>query len=257
MSKNVKIIPGEMSDIDVDLISLVHKGANKQKIQIYKEDDSDTTETVVDDEEKGFFQMLKTYFTKSEAVPKKKTVTFASAMAVNDITENMWRVNDTLRMVMRDVINNDAVKDKKVALNQAIDEYAEYMKGKINASKITKSAEFYCDPEQKDREETELKKEELSEIMKATLNEALKPINDRLDDIEKGEEKPKEPEKGKKEKDEDIKDVLKAALDEALKPINDRLETVEKSRGIAKSQEGEEQQTEIEKDDDIFGGYFA
>ena len=43
------------------------------------------------------------------------------------------------------------------------------------------------EPSKGEKEEEEVKKEELTEIMKQTMEDALKPINDRLDKIEKAD----------------------------------------------------------------------
>lgn len=225
-------------------------------------------------------------------------------MAVNDITENMWRANDTLRNVMRDIINNEEVADKKAALLQAVDEYSTYMKNKVNTAAIAKGDSFFDVPEteiqkagkkvsaknlealkmaqralsivineaepdyklseennDKEKEEGEVKKEELTEIMKQAMEVALKPINDRLDKIEKEDDtNEKEKEKELAKGTEDIAEIVKSVIDEALIPLESRLEKVEKSRGIARSLEGEEKTEKIEKKEegtDVFEGYFA
>lgn len=301
-AKKVEITPGEMSDMDINMISLVRKGANKQKIQIYKEDEE--LENVAEEDEKGLFEVLKSFFAgkiekadgsvKKTKVPKK---TFSGMMAVNDITDNMWRANDTLRSVMRDIINNEEVTDKKAALLQAIDEYSSYMKNKINTTAISKGDSFFDVPEteiekagkkvssknlealkvaqkalsavideaelnnqiKNEEEEKDVKKEELTEIMKQTMEAALKPINDRLDKIEKADigNEQKEGEEVTEET-ENVTEIIKSIVTEALCPLEERLEKVEKSRGIARSLEGEETTEKIEKDaTDVFEGYFA
>lgn len=299
-AKKVEIVPGEMSDMDISMISLVRKGANKQKIQIYKEDEAEMPDDSEESEAQGLFEVLKSYFTgkvnKADGAVKKPKKSFASMMAVNDITENMWRANDTLRSVMRDIINNEEVTGKKAALLQAIEEYAAYMKEKVNTSAIAKGDSFFDVPEieiqkagkkvssknlealkaaqkalaaviseaepetepgsKDDKEAEEVKKEELTGIMKQVVEEALKPINDRIDEIEKAEaggDNEKE-----SEENGDISEVLKSVISEALNPLESRLEKVEKSRGLARSLEGEEKQEKIEKEaEDMFGGYFV
>lgn len=330
--KQVKIIPGEMSDMDIDMISLVRKGANGQKIQIYKADDceepEEPEENDVDQEDaQGLLDVLKSYFagkrgvqkadeavaTKTKVVQKK---TFAAMMAVNDITENMWRANDTLRSVMRDIINNEEVKDKKAALLQAVDEYSAYMKGKVNTSSIAKSDAFFDVPEaviekagkkvssknltalkdaqsalaaviaeaegtnKKDdqnsagsgagnsevEEEKEVKKSEIAEVMKAAFEDALKPINERLDKIEKADEAPAVEgegtgDDGDEATEENIAEVVKAAVSAALTPVNERLDKIEKSRGLSRSKEGEEPGNSTvkksEEESDLFAGLFV
>lgn len=318
-AKTVKIVPGEMSDMDIDTISLVRKGANGQKIQIYKADDTEDDDEV---QEQGLLEALKSIVKSfsgggkvqksAEAVAPAKTTpkkTFASMMVVNDITENMWRANDTLRGVMRDIINNEEVTDKKAALLQAIDEYSTYMKSKVNSTAIAKEAAFFDVPdveiaksgkkvssknlaalkeahkalsavieeaEKKEepnqgesgdpaKEEETVNKSELTEVMKSVMETALKPINERLEKIEKADAEPEgagseggttgAPE-GNQNTDDDITEVVKAALSEVVKPIESRLEAIEKSRALPRSQEGDEG-TKVEKSADVFDGLFA
>lgn len=303
--KKVKRVPGEMTDMDIDMISLVHKGANKQKIQIYKEDKTEDENKDTEDEAQGLLDVLKSYFsgkskkadTEEAAVKKVPKKTFASMMAVNDISENMWRANDTLRSVMRDIINNEDVADKKVALIQAVDEYSDYIKNKVNVSTIAKEDSFFDVPEveiekagkkvsnknlvalkeaqralaiviseaepegdsgeERNKEENEVKKEEMAEVMKLAMEDVLKPINDRLDEIEKVDGTEKDSGESESKDQEDIKDILKSVVNEALKPIESRLKQVEKSRGLAQSLEGDEKKTNVEKSDDTFDGYFV
>lgn len=300
--KKVEIIPGEMSDMDINMISLVRKGANKQRIQIYKEDEE--SEDIAEKEAQGLFDVLKSYFTEKiqkadESVKKTKSPkkTFSGMMAVNDITDNMWRANDTLRAVMRDIINNEEVVDKKAALLQAIDEYSSYMKSKVNTTAIAKGDHFFDVPEteiqkegkkvsgknlealkaaqkalsavineaeidtkivEKEKEEEDVKKEELTEIMKQAMEAALKPINDRLDKIEKADSVDEQEETERVvEETENIAEIIKSVINETLSPLENRLEKVEKSRGIARSLEGEEKAEKIEKDNnDTFEDYF-
>lgn len=314
-AKQPEIIPGEMSDMDIDMISLVRKGANGQKIQIYKSDDSDETEG--DEEAQGLLEVLKSYFNKGKVqkadeaakpaakIPKK---TFSSMMAVNDITENMWRANDTLRSVMRDIINNEEITDKKAALLQAVDEYSAYMKDKVNVSTIAKSAAFFDVPEsviekagkkvssknltalrdaQKalsavieeaegpknpeddpdevknkegnektggEKEDGEVKKEELTNVMKEALEDILKPIAERLDKIEKSDTDETTEEEAAEG---NIAEVVKSAISEAVKPINERLEKIEKSRALPRSKEGDEPNQVQKSEAGIYDGFFV
>lgn len=322
-AKTVKIVPGEMSDMDIDMISLVRKGANGQKIQIYKAEGEEAEDEEV--QERGLLEALISIVKSfsgggkvqkaADAVAPAKTTpkkTFASMMAVNDITENMWRANDTLRGVMRDIINNEEVTDKKAALLQAIDEYSIYMKNKVNSTAIAKEAAFFDVPdveieksgkkvssknlaalkeahkalsavieeaEKKDeptqgggsnggdpaKEEETVNKTELTEVMKSVMESALKPINERLDKIEKADIESEgagneggaaEASEASQSTDDDIAEVVKAAIAETLKPIESRLETIEKSRALPRSQEGDEG-TKVEKSADVFDGLFA
>lgn len=332
--KQVKIVPGEMQDMDVNMISLVKKGANGQKIQIYKSDE----EPDPDEDAQGLLDLVKSFFSgrvnkADEAVkPATKAAskkTFASMMAVNDITENMWRANDTLRSVMRDIINNEEITDKKAALLQAVEEYSAYMKDKVNVSTIAKSAAFFDVPEtaiieksgkkvstknltalkdahkaltavieeaedsgkkkeedepaeegaetgeknppgvkpgeeqqpggnenpKKEKEDEKVKKEDLAGVMKEAMEDVLKPINERLDRIEKSETGG---EPAEDVADGDIASIVKAAVSEIVNPINERLDKIEKSRALPRSHEGEEtQQVNKQAGGDAFAGFFV
>lgn len=305
MSKSVKYIPGEMTEVDVNFLSLVRKGANGQRVQIYKADDaepeSDEAAEPETEKESSLYQALKSFFIKSDAVtpaksPKRPT-SFADAIAVSDIMDGMWRVNDTLREIMRNIIGDENVTNKKTALEQAIDDYSAYMKKKISAAGIAKSADFIAAepvekagrvlssknaaairdaitavnalkallettdaPEAGEKGESEeMKKEDIT----AAVTEAIKPLAERMDSIEKAMADPEtsaaeQPESGSDsgEKDTDAAAIVKAALEDAIKPLSERLERVEKSRGLPRSGEGEEKNP-VQKEDAAFDGFFA
>ena len=195
-----------------------------------------------EDELKGFFYLLKSFFT-GEKIEKTKNATvevksFASVMAFNDITEDMWRVNDALRSVMREIINNPEIKDKKPLLNQAIDEYCAYMKKKVSkiGTDVTKSdADFFIG-----EGGNEVKKEELEEIVKGLIS----PINEKLEKLEKGDE----PKEATNEKSEITKSDIEAVIKSNLEPLTQRIERIERARGISKQVDdyGEERE-EIKK----------
>lgn len=276
-SNEVDIVPGEMSNIDVNLISLVRKGANKQKIQIYKADEEPSDGDAPTSE--GFFSMLKDYFggkkiekgdadVVSAEADQKAALTsvknFKAMMAVKDITENMWRVNDTLSTVLRDILNNPAATDKKTLMNQAIDQYADYMKSKINSVKIEKADPFFSVDVEKagkaistgNLEKIKAAQGVLTELIEAS---ATAPKEDPEDGKKKETQKnpaagsPTEPEvdpdKKKKEEEEEVKkseiaDIVKAAVAEAVKPYEEKIAKMEKED--ESSPEGE---TDIEKED--------
>ena len=250
-AKTVEIVPGEMSDMDISMISLVRKGANKQKIQIYKEDECENSEDSEADEVKGLIGVLKSYFTgkvqKAEEIAKKPKKTFAGMMAVNDITENMWRANDTLRSVMRDIINNEEVADKKAALLQAIDEYSAYMKSKVNTASIAKGDSFFDVPEMEIQKAGKKVSNKNLEALKAAQKALAAVISEAEPETKLGE---KEPSKGEKEeeevKKEELTEIMKQTMEDALKPINDRLDKIEKADSGREQEEVKEEAEETE-----------
>lgn len=253
-----KIVPGEMEDIDVDYISLVKKGANKQEIAIYKED-SDQSEEEKEPVEKSFFEHMKAFFSKQDIEKAEKQVpvpSFASKMATEDVMNNLYRASDTFNGTIREIARSD-IKDKQAAYANTIDEFSSYMKTKLSTKSIAKSDAFF----DLQKEEEELNTEELQEIIKSTVEEVVKPLKEKIETIEK-EEQPEEVSKSEKEKMDaeemaaSIKDIVKEAVGGTLEDMEKRLSGIEKSRGIAKSDEAEDPKV-IEKEADIFDGYFV
>lgn len=290
----------QMTNMDISFVSLVKKGANKQKIQIYKADDSEEPEVnpMQEDELKGFFNVLKSFFTgtKKEVTKaeKKPPTNFAAAVAVQALDNNLDNARWTLRNVINNILIDETITDKKVQIGVQIDAYKAFVLSELDRVGIKKFAEdFQAEPIEKagkkvsaarlesiknaiaslqcivteveagnEGGEGEVKKEELAEIVKGALTENLKPITDRLDKIEKGEDSDTKADPKAEINKEDIASIVKSALGEALKPIETRLDVVEKSRGISKASEKEEDDgagegTKVNKSTGSFDGFFV
>lgn len=234
-----------MTDVDVDYISLVKKGANKQKIQIYKADDYEP-ETSNDNEEieevTGFFNAIKSFFTKEAKVEEEvKVKGFNDRMTTREVMDNIWRVNDTLVSVMRDILSSD-MKNKEIALKNAIDEHGTYLKARIEGIDGIKKAEKLFEEEGGNEE---MKKEDLQEIIK----EAIEPLNTKIQELEK-EMKGEEIED--KQEETITKEDIAKAVKEAIEPLNERIKKIENFKGISKQLDGEEEQ--VEKSTSVFAG---
>ncbi|EOO65480.1 XkdF-like putative serine protease domain-containing protein [Bacillus mycoides] len=96
-----------------------------------------------------------------------------------------------------------------------------------------------------DKEEDELK---LEDITKA-VQEAVQPLNERLDALEKAQNTEEEPNQ------DDIVKSLKAAVTKAVEPLNERLEKIEGARGITKQEEkGSDNDEQIQKSASVWDG---
>lgn len=283
----------QMTNMDISFISLVKKGANKQRIQIYKSDDYQEPGTDSDDDEvKGFFNVVKSFFAgrkdiqKADSKPAPPT-DFAGAIAAQDVSDNLDNARWTLRTVMYNILADDTITDKKAQIGTQIDAFKTYVLDQLDKVGIKKCAEqLQAEPIEKagkkiatarldsikgaitalqsivdevdtssnsdnsEGGEEEVKKEEITQIIKSAVGESLKPINERLDKIEKedGTEAPT-----KEVNKEDISEIVKSALADSLKPIQDRLSTVEKARGISKQTDNEEID-KVKKSDNVFSG---
>lgn len=232
-----------MKDVDVDFISLVSKGANKQKIQIYKADEEPDTPSNEDIEEvTGFFNVLKSFFTKEETKEEVKVKGFNERITTREVMDNIWRVNDTLVSVMRDVLAGP-VKDKEAAISTAIDEHGTYLKTKLKGVNSIQKSDFLND----EGGVEDMKREDLQEIVK----EAMAPINEKIEAIEK-ELNPEAPEVDEKGEGVTKEDIAKAVA-EALTPLSERIDKIESHKGISKQLEDEGEEVKKESTS-VFAG---
>lgn len=219
-----------MTDVDVDYISLVKKGANRQKIQIYKAEDfkPETSDNEQIKEVTGFFNAIKSFFIGGEVrkADNKLFEGFKERMTTHEVMDNIWRVNDILVSVMKDILNSD-IEDKEEALNTAIDEHGAYLKAKMKGINSIKKTEKFFRKERGGNEK--MKKEELIEI----INESLNPIKERIDILEKKLNQEGD-ESIEKETEYITKEDIAKAIKEAIVPLNERIEKIENFKGISK-----------------------
>lgn len=239
-----------LTEVDVDFISLVKKGANKQKINIYKADDYKPDTTHEDNEQmKGFFDVVKSFFSKDPIEKEEvKFKSFKDRITEQDVMRNIWNVNDTLVSTIRDVIENKDIKDKKQALAKVIEEHGTYLKSKIeNVDDIEKSNDGLFKKGDED-----LKREEIVEI----VTNAIKPLETKIQSLEgtKSKDKDGDKDKDKDKKDEDFKkeDIVKAITD-SIDPLMERIEKIENFKGISKQEPGTDS-TDLNKSSSIFAG---
>ena len=241
----------------------------KEEVQI------EETPTSITKDEKGLFTILKSFFTgenieKAEpAVEGKSLIVSFKARAVNEkINEIHWALRDAIRSILQ----APNIPNKKELVSQQIDEYKAYVLQELDTVGIKKMAEdleeepltkagkkISAANEEKLRaayqsigellsvidqnkvdesEETEVKKEELQEIIKEAVQESTKDINQRLEKLEKGGGTSQEEETITKG---NITEMIKGAVREALAPITQRIEVVEKSRGISNQLQSNEE----------------
>lgn len=98
--------------------------------------------------------------------------------------------------------------------------------------------------------------EKVKEVVKGALDEAMKPIAERIEKLEQAENDAATANEGAQtEEQPDVGEVVKAAVEEALKPFAERLEKVEKARGVSNAVKDEA--NEVKKSvEDVFGGVF-
>lgn len=231
----------------------------------------------IEKSEAGLFKILKDFFSGSKAIKKGEVKDKFEASIKRS---NFWTAFDTLQTTLgywdwrsdKFIMESDSNK-----IQEALQDFNEIITGILVSGDIVKAVGV---PDEeliakagkkisttnmdqiktayealgklieldanKNEEDKDVKKEEMQKLIGDTISKALEPINEKLNVLEKEEVK-KETTPEETLKSEELSEVLSAVVAKAIEPISSRLEAVEKARGIKKSEENEENQTEVKK----------
>lgn len=130
-----------MRNLDVNFVSLVDKGANKQKFEIFKSEDGKPTEENKDTNVKKYYDECYEYGSFGSS--------FQGAMQAIDtqekLSESRWKMDEgfyILKMVMKGVLEDDTIKDKPSGLEKAIKEFEAYTVNLFKGLPIQKASEM-------------------------------------------------------------------------------------------------------------------
>ncbi len=185
------------------------------------------------DEEKGLFNLLKTYFTGKTDVEKGAV---ADKYNHDRRRREFWAAQEALNSVIFNWDNWDsALETDSTKIKEALQDFVDIAQEVLIAEDIAKAVGK--PPERDD----DMKKEDIEKM----LDDKLAPITKKLEEIEKeeggeGDEEEPTPE-------ETLMKQFGEVLDEKLTPINERLETVEKARGISKQADPDPQGEPVQK----------
>lgn len=189
-----------------------------------------------EDKQATFFKMVKDFFTKGEFKDD-----YNQSQKRRNMFDALWMFED---YIIDEIYKDEPDVDKIV---EHINDLADILTGLANSADLIKTLQ----KEDKDREEIQMKKEDLQELLK----EAVAPINEKLEALEKKVEEEETPSEGEEiTKEEEDKAELMKQLSEVIKeelaPINERLEKVEKARGVSKSAEADAEGQEDKQDEE-------
>lgn len=225
-----------------------------------------------DEEFKGFFDVLKSFFTKGEmrdnyegdqkrrnlwsAFDGLEDIFFTSMFDnptadVTDFERLLTGAEEFVEILQEIKSNGDiekAMKDKPATITKAGKKISSANMKKIQSARD--NLEEIIDQQEEEKEEEEeddVKKEDIEKL----LDEKINPITKRLDAVEKEEGGEGNP-SGTEDKEAELMKQFTDALDEKMDPITKRLETVEKARGVSNQVDPSEggqgtQQSEVQK----------
>lgn len=234
-----------MKEIDIDFISLVNKGANKQTVKIYKSDKEPVDSN--EEEFRGFFNVLKSFFAKEKQQIKKSEYitdfnTLVGETLIGDrIREARWALMDSLENTLLD----STVTDKATHMATQIDAFKAYIINTVNTVGIQKSLEQIQEIK-KSKEDEDMKAEDIKKM----LDEALNPIRDEIK-VLKGEEQPPTGDEGTEgqepPKEPTQEEIIAKAIKEATQPLVDEIADLKKSRRAPQSLDTTTGGTEVKK----------
>ncbi len=184
-----------------------------------------------DMEMKGFFSLLKNFFT-GEKIEKGE---LRDNYEREQKRRNLWSAWSGLEDVYYDSLWDNPTADVTdfERLKEGAAEFLEILQEIEDTGDILKALENK--PNEIRKGEGSMKKEDIEKL----LNDKLDPINKKLEEFEK-EESEGEGNEGEPSAEEALMKQFGDALDEKLTPITDRLETIEKARGISKQVDADE-----------------
>lgn len=245
-------IPGELTDVHVNSISIVSRAANKRKFQIFKS--ADTPAGEAQQEQKRFFDCIKAFFLGENGNAGKESVekgAVADIYNAQDKLQQYRKAIEALSSALGIYDEPEKVERDPAKVKEAVNEFAAIVV-KIMTGKATgNSAE---EPPETKKGEDSMNAEKVSEMVKGAIGEAIKPLTERIEKLEKAEsEKPAAPDPADVEKT--VKTAIDAAAAELIAPLAERVEKIEKARGASNSVKDDAEKSGSPAGG-VFGGVF-
>ena len=269
--------------------SILKMAKNEEKPHMTNGEAQETPETVTKDE-RGLFHVLKSFFMGDEDVEKGAVAAIVEAQnngqkldqAIGALFSvlGISRWGDPkakpetdaakIRAALTDFKNvaEDILIGKDEDVKKAVEEVQKSGR-KISGSRLSKIKEAYAtlgdliaetDTDNTEGEASEVTKEELTQVVKESIDTAIKPFSERLEKLEQGSEAPatgtdgQSPAQPEASPEADIGAVVKEAVEKAIAPLTERVEKIEKARGFSNRQAEE---TSVQKgENDIWAGAF-
>ena len=210
--------PGELREVTVNAISLVSKAANGEKFKIFKSaaPEEKKAPEAVKKDERGLFRILKEFFTGNAVDPEEEKA----------VEPEVPIVEKSGRKISGDRL--DKLKNMQAILNDVLSGLED------------------------NKEDNDLTSEEITKA----VQDAIKPLDERIAQLEKGNKGDTLPDETKQpqQPDIDVAEVVKNAVNEAVASLSARLEKVEKARGV--SNRVPEENTIEKSANDFWGGIF-
>lgn len=240
-------IPGELTDVHVNSISIVSKAANKRKFQIFKS--ADTPAGEAQQEQKRFFDCIKAFFLGENGNAGKESVekgAVADLYSAGDKQSQFRKAVEALALALGIYGEPEKMETDPAKVKEAVNEFAAIVVKIMTGKAAGNSAE---EPPETKKGEDSMNAEKVSEMVKGAIDEAIKPLAERIEKLEKTESGNPAPDPAGIEK------AVNTAIDAMVKliaPLAERVEKIEKARGASNSVKDD-----VEKSGSPAGGVFG
>lgn len=252
-----KPTPGELKNVDVQLVSLVDRGANRAKFKIFKSEEPSAqapeAPAQTEPQEQALAEAggeLKAEVAKSEY----RGYSLATALGIEEAEADQWRLFDAFRAVYGNILASTELIDKNAAIAQLGEDLKAYLLKRTEGLGVAKSEE----PGDVANEAIEKAGRKIAASRLQALKEAMTLIEQIISEAESpageggsGEPsqdvaKAQEPElapaplaeivqkvESIEKANAELSGAVEAAVSKAVEPVLARLNALEKARGVS------------------------
>ena len=219
-------MPRELKDVEVQYISLVNKGANKQKLMLYKSADyQPEEEKVVEPVAKGNETILEKVMNavKGVLVKEDSKPSFKASMEKQQAWNSLWDSFYVMRDVLADILWWSDTETPKADIEKELDEFKKFILDTLGTVGVQKSAELMKADKEKATKVLKMDKPVSAKLVKE-FEQSMNKLNNIFSEIKSGNIV-------KEEEDEMKAEDIQKAMEQVLAPLTQGIETLKSDLG--------------------------
>jgi methyl-accepting chemotaxis protein len=220
-------MPRELKDVEVQYISLVNKGANKQKLMLYKSDDYQPEEekvVVAEPVQKSNATLLEKVMSavKGVLIKEDDKPSFRVTMERQKAWNSLWDSYNVMRDVMYDILWWTNSETPKADIEKELDEFKKYILETLGTVGIEKSAELVKADKEKSIKVQKTESPVNAKLLKE-FEQGISKLNNVFSEIKSGDVI--------KEEDEMKAEDIQKAMEQVLAPLTEGIESLKSDLG--------------------------
>jgi methyl-accepting chemotaxis protein len=213
-------MPRELKDVEVQYISLVNKGANKQKLMLYKSADYQPEDAKVEEPvQKSNATLLEKVMSavKGVLIKEDDKPSFRVSMERQKAWDSLWDSYNVMRDVMYDILWWSNSDTPKADIEKELDEFKKYILETLGTVGIEKSAELAKADKEKAIKVQKTESPVNAKLLKE-LEQGISKLNNVFSEIKSGDVI--------KEEDEMKAEDIQKAMEQVLAPFAQSIESL-------------------------------